>query len=104
MTSTQSKLDIYDGLREVIESGIIQQLDQATLGELRSLEVKKMTPQAPRGLHDDLAMSLALAYRCLRDASAMLRRKSAGNRVDKHKQQMRAERIRKQPPAWRTTK
>ncbi|MCP4729255.1 MAG: hypothetical protein GY872_04175 [Roseibacillus sp.] len=104
VTSTQSKLDIYDGLREVIESGIIQQLDQATLGELRSLEVKKMTPQAPRGLHDDLAMSLALAYRCLRDASAMLRRKSAGNRVDKHKQQMRAERIRKQPLAWRTTK
>ena len=103
VTSTKSKLDAYDGLREVIESHIIQSLDHATLGELRSLEVKKTTPEAPRGLHDDLAMSLALAYRCLRDAPAMLRQRAAGNRIDEHKMLMRADRIRSQPLAWRTT-
>ena len=104
VTSTTSKLDIYDGLREIVESHIIRQLDQATLGELRSLEVKKTTPQAPSGLHDDLAMSIALAYRCLRDAPYMRRLQAAANKIDDHKLHMRAERRRQRPLAGRTTR
>lgn len=99
-TSKVTKLDAYDTLREVIESGIIQQLDQSTLQELRSLEVRKMTPEAPVGLHDDLAMACALAYRCLRDAPAMLRRRATLNRIDAHKMAMRAKRIREQAVPW----
>lgn len=67
VTTVKSKLDAMDGLREHIENGIITALDRATLAELRALQVKNVTPEAPAGLHDDLAISLALSYRCLRD-------------------------------------
>ena len=99
-TSTQSKLDIYDGLREVVESGILRQLDQSTLQELRSLEVRRTTPEAPSGLHDDLAMGCALAYRCLRDAPNGLRRRSVESYIDRVKARMRAARNRKSPLPW----
>jgi hypothetical protein len=103
-TSTTSKLDLYDGLREVIEAGIIQQLDQVTLGELRSLIVRRITPEAPSGLHDDLAMTLALAYRCLRDVSSKQRKHSTLSRIEDHKMRLRAERRNRQPLAWSTTR
>ena len=104
VTATASKLDIFDGLREMVESSIIQRLDQVTLGELRALQVKRITPEAPSGLHDDLAMAMALAYRALRDSHRTVVVRSTGNRIDEHKMSMRAERRRKQPLAWSTTK
>ena len=102
-TSVTSKLDAYDGLREIVEAGIIQQIDHTTLQELRGLEVRKTTPEAPSGLHDDMAMATALAYRCLRDAPLLLRQRAAANRIDEMKIQKRAAERRKQALAWSTT-
>jgi len=102
-TSVTSKLDAYDGLREIVEAGIIQQIDHTTLQELRGLEVRKTTPEAPSGLHDDMAMATALAYRCLRDAPLLLRQRAAASRIDEMKIQKRAAERRKQALAWSTT-
>jgi len=99
-TSKTTKLDAYDTLREVVESQIIQRLDQSTLQELRSLEVRRLTPEAPPGLHDDLAMACALAYRCLRDAPAMMRRRATLNRIDVHKSALRTERNKQTAVPW----
>jgi len=67
ITSVKTKLDAYETLREYVGSGMITALDMQVLAELRSLVVLRVTPEAPKGMHDDMAMSMALAYRCMRD-------------------------------------
>lgn len=69
-TTVKSKLDAFETLREIIENEMIDKLDSIVLAELMGLVVKRVTPEASEGLNDDLAMSLALAYRCLRDIPA----------------------------------
>jgi hypothetical protein len=69
--------------------------------ELRQLIVKSINPEAPRGLHDDMAMSMALAYRCMRD---LPRRQVIGftrSLMDKRLSSARAKRIRGQVIPWR---
>lgn len=67
VTTLQSKLDAFDTLREALT--IIKVMDRATWMELRALTIPqgKIAPEAPKGQHDDSAMAMALAYRCLRD-------------------------------------
>lgn len=100
VTTVKSKLEAYECLREHIQAGIIFRLDQSTIMELRSLEVRKVTPEAPPGLHDDLAMALALAYRCVRSAPASQRRESQRGHVDSFIQQRRVARIRSSALPW----
>jgi len=101
-TTVKSKLEAFECLREHIQEGLLFQLDQSTLHELRGLEVRKVTPEAPPGLNDDLAMSLALAYRCVRSAPLSHRREGQQNRVDAIIARRRAARIRSQALPWRT--
>ena len=76
VTTHKSKIDAYDGLRELVDGGMVTRLDAATLMELRSIQITKVSPEAPPGLHDDLAMALALAYRAYRDAPSHKKRQS----------------------------
>ena len=76
VTTHKSKIDAYDGLRELIDGGMVTRLDAATLMELRSIQITKVSPEAPPGLHDDLSMALALAYRAYRDAPSAKKRQS----------------------------
>ena len=101
MTSTKSKLDAYETLREYIVGGIIQRLDVTTMMELRSLVVVKVCPEAASGAHDDMAMSMALAYRCLRDLPRrqILDIKRSG--MEHRLSQRRAKNIRGQVIPWR---
>jgi len=103
VTTARSKLDAYDVLREHIKSRVIFALDQSTLMELRSLEIRKVTPEAPPGLHDDLAMAMALAYRCVRSAPASQRRESSAGAMNAFIKERRIAKIRKSALPWRTT-
>lgn len=100
VTTVKSKLDAYECLREHIKAGIIFRLDQSTLQELRALEVRKVTPEAPSGLHDDLAVSLALAYRCVRSAPASQRREAQRSHIDDFIKQRRVARLRQSSLPW----
>ena len=73
VTTLQSKLDAFDTLRESLE--IIKIMDRPTWMELRSLTIPagKIAPEAPKGGHDDSAVAMALAYRCLRDVPSSWR-------------------------------
>jgi len=73
VTTLQSKLDAFDTLREAMQQ--IQVMDRPTWMELRGLTVPegKVAPEAPKGAHDDAAVAIALAYRCLRDIPATWR-------------------------------
>ena len=100
-TSTRTKLEAFEVLREYIVGGLLRALGAVPLMELKGLIIKKVCPEAPKGLNDDLAMSMALAYRCLRD---LPRRQVIGftrTRMEKRLTQMRANRIRAQVIPWK---
>jgi len=99
-TTVKSKLDAYETLREFVMAEIIESLCMTTLMELRSLTVEKVTPEAPRGLHDDMAMSLALAYRCTRDIPRRVLRRAQENIVDDFIRARRTNRRKDNPIPW----
>lgn len=100
VTSHKSKIDAYDGLRELIDGGMITRLDAATLMELRSIQITKVSPEAPPGLHDDLAMALALAYRAYRNAPSHKKRQSRQRTMDQFTSQVRARKIKSRTLPW----
>jgi hypothetical protein len=102
VTTTKSKLEAYEVLREHIRSRIVFTLDQGTLMQLRSLEIRKVTPEAPSGLKDDLAMACALAYRCVRSAPASQRRESSTGQMEQFIRDRRVAKIRNRALPWST--
>lgn len=102
VTTAKSKLDAYDTLREHIKARIIFALDQSTLMELRSIEILKVTPEAPSGLHDDLSMAMALAYRCIRSVPTSQRRESSQGHMDSFIRARRVAKIKKSALPWST--
>lgn len=100
VTVHKSKIDAYDGLRELIDGGMIAQLDAATLLELRSIQILKVSPEAPPGLHDDLAMALALAYRAYRDAPASKKRQGREKAMEAMISSVRARKTRSKALPW----
>ena len=101
VTSVKSKLDAYETLREYIRAGMIVSLDMQVLAELRSLVVLRVTPEAPRGMHDDMAMSMALAYRCMRDIPRRLLTNARRKHMDMLLSKVRADKIRSMPIPWK---
>jgi hypothetical protein len=96
-TTLQSKLDALDTLREALS--VIKIMDRTTWMELRALTIPqgKIAPEAPRGQHDDSAIALALAYRCLRDIPSFQRTTAVAStrtRIDDLISASRARRIR----------
>lgn len=65
VTTTKSKIEAMQRLREYVDGELISWLPAETRLELASLEIRSVTPEAPVGQHDDLAMSLALTYTAL---------------------------------------
>jgi len=100
-TTTKSKLDAYETLREYITQGMIMKMDAQVLAELRCLVVLRVTPEAPAGMHDDLAMSIALAYRCLRDIPRRKLQLARRNLMDMLLSEVRASKIKQQPIPWK---
>lgn len=100
VTTVKSKLEAFECLREHIRAGILFVLDQTTLQELRGLQILKVTPEAPAGLHDDLAVALALAYRCIRSAPASQRREAATGYMEQFIKQRRVARLNRSALPW----
>ena len=97
VTTLQSKLEAFDTLREAMQQ--VQVMDRATWIELRALTVPpgKVAPEAPKGAHDDAAIAIALAYRCLRDIPSTWRTlalQSQRTRMDDLIARSRARRLR----------
>ena len=87
--------------REFVSNQLITRMDATVLYELRSLVVKKVTPEAPRGLNDDMAMSIALAYRCTRDISRRRIRNARKNMMDELLSDIKVRKMRSQPSPWK---
>ena len=80
---------------------MVLRLPDVALLELRSLVVERIAPEAPKGMHDDMAMALALCYRALRDIphTQVSRRKL--NMMDKFLKMRRARQIKSNPYPWK---
>ena len=100
-TSVKSKLDAYETLREFVSNNLITRMDATVLYELRSLVVQKVTPEAPKGLNDDMAMSIALAYRCTRDIPRRRIRNARRNMMDELLSDIKVRKMRSQPTPWK---
>ena len=94
VTSSKSKIEAYEILREMINQNMISRLCITTLMELRSMTIFKVSPEAPKGLHDDLADSLALAYRCSVDIPQYVIKNAQQSLMDRLISKRRASRIR----------
>jgi len=103
-TTTKSKLDAYETLREYVTQGMIMKMDAQVLAELGSLVVTRVTPEAPKGMHDDLAMSMALAYRCLRDIPRRKLTLARRNLMDVLISETRTRKNRDQPIPWKKSR
>tara|TARA_R100000664_G_scaffold9048_1_gene15046 strand:+ start:3103 stop:4641 length:1539 start_codon:yes stop_codon:yes gene_type:complete len=94
ITSSKSKIEAYEILREMISQNMISRLCITTLMELRSMTIFKVAPEAPAGLHDDLSDSLALAYRCSVDIPQYVVSRAKQGLMDRLISRSRAKRIR----------
>ena len=88
-------------MREYITQGLIMKMDAQVLAELRALVVMRVTPEAPAGMHDDMAMSIALAYRCMRDIPRRKLKLARRNLMDMLLSEVRAKKIQQQPVPWK---
>lgn len=104
VTSVKSKLDAFETLREYVNANMITCLDMQVLAELRALVVLRVTPEAPKGMHDDMAMSMALAYRCLRDIPRRLLTNARRNHMDMLISEQRAKKLRDMPIPWKVNR
>ena len=75
-TTESSKAEAHAELRKLITGGHLASTCQASYAELAALCVPagKKNPEAPAGMHDDLAMAHALGAVALRDAPSSHRR------------------------------
>jgi hypothetical protein len=58
---------LFENLREVIEDGLVMNLPQSVIDELRSIIYVDKKPQHPRSGHDDKVMALALCMYAVKD-------------------------------------
>jgi hypothetical protein len=76
ITTSTSKLMMFEDLKEAIRKGSISKLDYITISELKALVLneKGLAPQSVRGAtgHGDNVISLGLAWQCLKDVQAPL--------------------------------
>ena len=64
-TTVKTRPLLFSALKDVVENGLITKLDKLVLDEFRTIVYINDKPQAARGSHDDVTMSLALCYYAL---------------------------------------
>lgn len=64
-TTVKTRPLLFSALKDVVEDGLILQLDKHVLDEFHTIVYINDKPQAARGSHDDVTMSLALCYYAL---------------------------------------
>jgi hypothetical protein len=76
ITTSKSKTEMFEGLKEVIQSGYITWLDMITYQELRALQLTdKGGIELPQNMdsHADSALAMALAYVCIKKVNLKIK-------------------------------
>ena len=103
-TRAKSRQLLFEHLREQIENRMFDALDERLVDQLKTQfwDTDKQRPDHPKGSHDDLLISLALALRCCKDIPLSILHNLRANIIDQAKRRMRAKKARRAIP-WRTS-
>ena len=103
-TRAKSRQLLFEHLREQIENRMFDALDERLIDQLKTQfwDTDKQRPDHPKGSHDDLLISLALALWCCKDIPLSILHNLRANIIDQAKRRMRAKKARRAIP-WRTS-
>ena len=76
LTTSKSKTEMFENLKQVIQEGYIRTIDMITYQELRALQLTdKGSVELPENMdsHADSALAMALAYICINQVSLKLK-------------------------------
>lgn len=100
VTTATSKFAAYESLREIVAAELLLRIPEVYLGELHSLRAGTLAPSAVEGQHDDCAVSLALAFYCLRSIPAAKITSTHYDRVDGILARVKANKRMASPLPW----
>ena len=103
MTRVNTRIKVFELLRNRIESYMFTRLDERLLNQLKACiwSAQRQRPDHPKNDNDDLLMSFALALWACRDIPFSLLSNLRASIIDQHKARMKAKRAQKKVP-WRT--
>jgi hypothetical protein len=98
-TNVRTRPLLFEALREILEGGLLIQADRDFLKQLRQCTIRKGRPDHPKGSHDDILVSAALAYVIALRNSPKVERSPKGALIDEWKRKQRAKKARR-PLPW----
>lgn len=98
-TNVKTRPLLFESLREVVEGGLLIQADRDLLKQMRQCTIRKGRPDHPKGSHDDLLISAALAYVVALRQTPTVERSPRAALIDEFKRKQRAKRARR-PLPW----
>jgi hypothetical protein len=103
MTRVNTRIKVFEHLRNRIEAQMFSRLDERLLEQLKDCIwcSRRQRPDHPKNENDDLLMSFALALWACRDIPFSLLSNLRASIIDQHKARMRAKRAQKKVP-WKT--
>ena len=103
MTRVNTRIKVFELLRNRIESEMFTRLDERLLNQLKACiwSAQRQRPDHPKNANDDLLMSFALALWACKDIPFSLLSNLRASIIDQHKARMKAKRAQKKVP-WKT--
>tara|TARA_R110002051_G_scaffold57000_1_gene105643 strand:+ start:450 stop:1994 length:1545 start_codon:yes stop_codon:yes gene_type:complete len=101
-TTVRTRPMMFAALKDMVEQGMIQRLCKNVLKELGIIIYINDKPQAPRGSHDDVTMSLCLCYYALLKQPLAVTSSLRKALMDEHIKKRRVEKMKRTIP-WNVT-
>jgi|6_EtaG_2_1085325.scaffolds.fasta_scaffold10058_2 hypothetical protein len=89
-TTVGTRPSLFQAIKEVVDNGIITQLDQHVLDELKTIVYIRDKPQAAKRKNDDVTISMALCYYLLERMPLMVSHSVKRAMMEKHIASMKA--------------
>ena len=101
-TTSTTRPMMWEALKDVIDEGLITTLDEEALTELGQMVFIGGKPQAPKNKHDDITMSMCVAYYALKDIPVVAGIKTKKHLMEAHIKKMRGKKATRALP-WNVT-
>lgn len=96
--SVRTRPLVFQAIKAVMDGGVVLAMDKLVKEELKNIVYIRDKPQAKKGKHDDVMISLGLCYYLLEDTSLNVHHSVRSAIMDKHIQQLRAKKANRACP------
>lgn len=97
-TTVSTRPIMFNALKDMIETDMISHLDKHVLEELKNIVYIKNKPQAAKGKHDDVTISMALCYYLLESMPLAVSHSVKRAMMEKHIADMRGRKMKRTIP------